>query len=115
MKVSYNTMIWGSTGTVFRQRVRMSLREFEAICDAIRCEIAMDFPQKDKYSHECEAVLREYFKPPTLEKFEQPYLKNPLTVAYLTLTQARYLCKYEELKSRLKFDRNTYLLVEGVN
>jgi len=73
----------------------------------------MSFPQKEKYSHECDAVLKKYFKVPTLSEFDYPLLKRPMTVSYLTLTQARYLRKYSELKDRLKMDRNTYILIKG--
>lgn len=111
MKVSYNTMVWSSSGTVYRQRVALTEREFEKIKDAFLCEIAMGFPQKEKYSYECDEVLKCYFKEPKLEKFKAPYLRKPINVAYLTLTQARYLEKFVELKHRLKSDRNTYIQI----
>ena len=112
MKVSYNTMAWDETGTIYRQRITMTEREFDAICDAIYCEITMGFPQKDKYSHECEAVLREYFEVPKISEFKPSPFAKPQTVAFLTLTQARYLRKYTELNKRLNADRyNTYILI----
>lgn len=116
MKVSYNTKVWSDTGTVYKQRITMTEREFDAICDAIRCEQAMGFPQKEKYSNECDTVLRVYFKAPHIEKFKQPYLKKALNVSFLTLTQARYLRKYAEIKDRLKTERyNTYIQIIGGN
>ena len=99
-KVSYMSRLDNDTGTLYRQTISMSIDTFEILADKIIAEIAMRYPREKEYS--CTAgYAQAYLKPLNLHKMK---------IAYLTLTQARFINL--SLKMKLKSDRNTCIIIK---
>lgn len=110
MKVSYGRYVVSPWGSVYKQRIAVTQREYDAICDAILSERALNYPNMKKYSWATTPYEVSYTLTPL--KLEHAIgEKNP--IAFLKITHARFLLKYPELKDRLKLDRNTYIEIVG--
>lgn len=98
-RISYVKHWHPTEGTVYTQTVRIDKRTYDHLRDAVASEIAMGYPQKDKYVWT--SGYEFYLKPLTLDG------KN-LDISYLNHTQQRFINMF--LKLPLK-DRNTRLKI----
>ena len=96
MKISYNVKEIGEDGTVYRQRIRVTEREFDKLRDIVSTEIAMGYP---KVGDDLES--RRFFTPLVLGG----------NISYLKLTHIKYFKRFKGME-RLLLDRNTFIFID---
>lgn len=100
-KISYRKH-FGSDGTVYRQRITLPYSYFNKLRDIIQSEIALGYPQKNKYVQTSgdEMYLKEI-------RATQGRGKTDFCYTEINHTQTRFLNLF--LKLNLK-DFNTYII-----
>jgi len=96
MKISFQKH-FSPEGTVYDQRISMTLKEFNALKLAFYAEIQQGLPRKS-----------EYIFTSGYETFMKMIVKNKNNLCYMNNTQKKFANIF--LKLPLK-DRNTYLLI----
>ena len=100
MKVSY-LPTYLKDGTVARQTIRVSEKEYEGLVNAFNAEIAMGLPRKDKY---ISTSGYEIFMKRLVRHKDMVVLNN---------TQLKFIKLFEPYKSCKRIlDRNTILVIK---
>lgn len=114
MKISYGRNMVSPDGGAFTQRILMTEHEFESLNNAILSEIAMNYPQREKYlftKSDAECVFR--FPKLRVITVKKDYLTGEkIRVAFLKIPHVLYMTKFKELAKRLKTDQNTYIEIQ---
>jgi hypothetical protein len=107
MKISYNTKIFYSDGSVYKQRIKITHDMMQKIDDAIRAEIATDYPRHEEYTYQGYLYAKQgylyakmYLKPLKLEKHN----------VYMNITQTDF-CRMFIKDKRFLRHMNTYLCI----
>ena len=102
--ISYQTII-DNNGYVYKQAIRITFDEYHKLNDNIRSEIALEYPRSKEYVHT--DSYKTFLKPISIVK---KWSTKTSTYALLNMTQTRFINIFLKL-TKLKMDRNTYLII----
>lgn len=97
-KISYHKK-WDTEGTMYNQSIRITVPQFEFLCNEIKKEIQSNYKNKNKYVYT--SGYEMFLKPLQLENNR---------ICFTNHTQTRFINLFLNLKLK---DRNTYLILDS--